>query len=231
MRLKLSPLALGLALAASAAGAQPTFHSTGTAGSIDPYWTVSCEVIGPAGTPACPASGFVAASVVTATPYGWAAVPTSGASYIGALPSGSPFPEGTGETPNYQYTFRQMIDFGGLDPIGQQLVLSTLRIDNYWVGYRVNGGAIVPAGISPTPVAAVGNNWETNFALTVPAMTSGWTSGVNSFDIIVTGNGRTDGILAVGEFRTVPEPSTYALMGTGLAGLGVAAARRRRTTA
>jgi hypothetical protein len=94
----------------------------------------------------------------------------------------------------------------------------------------VNGGALNDAGINPTPLPANGANWQTAF--TVSGLANGsapFVAGTNTLDLVVRGNGQTDGILASGAFSTVPEPSTYTLVALGAA--AVAAVKRRRARA
>ena len=222
--------ALVVAIAPVSLAAQ-AFAGTGmasnVAGGLDSRWQVSCRALnasqlggGPCGSTI--ASAFTQASVITAMPGGWAAVPlgANGLRYIGAMATGS-VGNSNGENAAYEYTFRTT--FTGA--AGAQLELNPLRIDNYWVGYSLNGGALQTGGfVGPNPLAANGNNWTTPFSLII---NTGLVAGLNTLDIKVTGNGQTDGILLDGRVSVVPEPSTYALMATGLLGLGGVVRRRR----
>jgi hypothetical protein len=227
---KLLASALVVAIAPVSLAAQ-AFAGTGIASNVslglDSRWQVSCRALnaGQLGVSPCGStgeSGFTAASVITAAPGGWAAVPlgANGLRYIGATASGS-VGNSNGENAAYEYTFRTTFTGGA----GAQLELNPLRIDNYWVGYVLNGGALQTGGfVGSNPLAANGGNWTTPFSLII---NTGLVAGVNTLDIKLTGNGQTDGILLDGRVNVVPEPSTYALMATGLLGLGGVVRRRR----
>ncbi len=188
-------------------------------------WMVKCSQLVGSGNAACSsASSFVNAMVVTANPGGWTGTPTAGgANYISILPSASNG-EAVGENPRYEYTFRTQFDLSGLNPMGTTLTLNNFWLDNYWVGYSLNGGAITSFGMTPTPLPANSNNWTTPFQLTV---NSGFTSGINTLDLIIQGNGGTDGILVEGSLTATPEPASLLLLASGLVGLGVVARRRQ----
>ena len=219
---------------APASLAAQAFAGTGIAsnvsGGVDTRWQVSCRALSGLQLAAAPcnstsASPFTQASVITAAPGGWAAVPLglNGLRYIGALPSGS-VGNSIAENASYEYTFRTTFSISAGDLSGAQLELSPLRIDNYWVGFTLNGGALNAGAITPTPLPPNGGNWATPFSMII---NSGFVAGVNTLEITLTGNGQTDGLLLDGRVNVVPEPSTYALMATGLVGL-VGVARRRR---
>lgn len=208
------------------AAAQNPFNSTGL-NTVDPFWEVMCEA-GPdrpaAALPsACAGSGvWNSATRITATPGGWAGVPTAGgAHYIGAVASGSVEPPSpNNELENFTYTFRTSFDLGGYTgPVS--VSLSTFLLDNYWVGWSFDGSSFNAGGITPTPVAPTGNNWTSEFQLTAQGDYQDY------FYLRITGNGRTDGILAEGAV-SVPEPDTVILLLSGLLGICLIGIRRRR---
>lgn len=221
--LKRATIAAVAAMALASAGPVQAqqLHSTGTGN-----WYVFCEPadqVLAAAAPDC-VSSWQQAARIDANPGGWAVDPTpEGAYYIGANSSGSVYGNVVGEDPNYAYTFRTHLGLTGYAG-GVQVDLSTFFLDNYWVGWSFDGVNFFDTGISPDPLDPNGRNWTTDFQLTAyDEVGSDWDG---NFYLQITGNGRTDGILASGAV-SVPEPGTYGLLLAGLLGLGVVGIRRR----
>ncbi len=169
-------------------------------------------------------SAFSDAFVITSPVWG---NPT-GASWIGAAASAS-VPGGNG---NGQRTFTYVARTQFALNAGDQLTYRfQCTFDNYWLGLFVNG----------TQVGTTACGADNSFSL-APEFTVGPSSflaGQNTVEFRWQGDGITDGIVIRSTANTfvpgtpgtpgvVPEPSTYALMATGLAGL-VGLSRRRKS--
>lgn len=196
-----------LALLPSTGNAQP-LRSTGvdvTAGR-DNRWSVSNDG----------GATFAAAFVVTNPPGAW--TPNTGAySWIGVSASG------TGGSGSYRARTQFSVSAGDALSV-------TLRCtaDNSPLGIFINGALAGGSG---------GCGGGNSFRL-APAMTfTDWIMGLNTLEIRWTGDGTTDGALvsidnvtlSPGVPGVVPEPSTYALLASGLGILALTARRRQRT--
>jgi hypothetical protein len=227
-----------------AAAAQGTTLGTGTtaSGGFDQRWDVACRTLTAGSTSAaCDGAAsmnptFYDAAIVTVAPSGWATAGTlQGGSYISRVADAS-LRAGVGnELENFEYTYRTSFNIAAGSPSDYLINLTRLRFDNYWGGYRLNGGAVQLGGLTsdmggPTGVGT--ENWTRDFALRID---NGFQAGTNTLELVFTGNGVNDGIFVQGEVVAVsspaalvtPEPSTYLLTASGLIGLALAARRRR----
>lgn len=155
---------------------------------------------------------FVAATRVTTPPGAWV-TPTASFAWIGTTASGS-----GGTSP---YAARTQFILGAGDAFSLTL---RCAVDNNPLGVFVN--SILVAGASCSTFA-----FGSAFTL------SSWLQGTNTIEFRWSGDNTTDGLAVVVDNQrftpgtpgipgVVPEPSTYALMLTGL-GLLVVARRRR----
>ena len=199
-------------------------------------WSVKCTVIATDSPPTGPCNGvYGPATRVTATPAGWTSVPMAGpagdAYYISEFASASVWGGSPNENPHYEYTFKTT--FNVTDPgIADQLNLGAFWLDNYWVGWSLNGSAFSPTGISPDPLDPNGKNWETPFELALNGNL--FNPGENTLELRIQGNGRTDGILVQGTYEisgttqsVTPEPAAMTLIATGLVGMAGLGRRRK----
>ena len=118
------------------------------------------------------------------------------------------------------YTYRTTFDLTGLNP-------GTAILGGNWS--TDNGGLDILINSSPTgQTTGSGNfgNWNPF------GITTGFIPGLNNLDFVVNNDGGPTGLrvefeVATADTTSVPEPASLALLGIGLAGLGVT--RRRRT--
>jgi hypothetical protein len=226
------------------AAAQGLTLGTGTSasGGLDRNWDVACRTLTAGSSSAsCDAAGsttttFHDAAVVTMAPSGWATAGTmQGGSYISRVADASLRGGAGNELANFEYTFRTAFNITSGDPGDFLINLTRLRFDNYWGGYRLNGGALQLGGLTSAmggPTGIGTDNWSRDFALRIDG---GFQAGVNTLELVFTGNGLNDGLFVQGQVSSLtgtaslvaPEPSTYLLTASGLIGLALAARRRR----
>ena len=191
--------------------------STGAqrSGGLDSRWDVAYGLTG--GSLSAFSNAFVITNPVWGTP--------TGASWIGAAASSS-VPGGSGDGQRrFTYVARTQFTLNAGDQLTYRFQCT---FDNYWLGLFVNGAQV--------GTTACGGDNSFSFAPEFTVGPSSFAAGLNSVEFRWQGDGITDGIVIRSSASTtfvpgtpgvVPEPSTYALMATGLAGL-VGIARRRK---
>ena len=226
------------------AAAQGLTLGTGTSasGGLDQRWDVACRMLTAGSTSAsCDGMGstsntFHDAAVVTVAPSGWATAGSmQGGSYISRVADASLRGSTADELANFEYTYRTSFNITSGSPSDFLINLTRVRFDNYWGGYRLNGGALQIGGLTSVmggPTGVGTDNWSRDFSLSIG---SGFQAGVNTLELVFTGNGINDGLFVQGSVSSLtgsaslvtPEPSTYLLTASGLIGLALAARRRR----
>lgn len=227
----------GIALSAASLSAQITNTGLNILGGLDQSWKLSVTQLlpGELGTtytiPAAYTGGGSFATVETTIPSPpWGPNKPGTYMWIGAtsnatIPNNGASPLGDGLR-RFRYMYTTVIGSNSNGFSG------FLGWDNYLVGYSINGGANNPflpstsfdqSGYCRSDgefAAGAFPNCFTPFTI-ANTLVAGQT-----FSITIEGDGKTDGLLVA----SVPEPSTYLLMGAGLLGVGFMS-RRRRTIA
>lgn len=188
----------------------PTSTGVNVVGGRDQSWQVMYTPLN--GFPGV-SSGWMQAFLVLSPPDPWQDNAAGQYAWIGASPSATLSPAtGAGQS-NYEYRFRTVFDVS--DPAS--VAISFLCAKDNTVGtYSVNG------------TAYASSDCGTDFQFgSQQVLSAGLTTGSNTLEFVVRGDGTTDGLLV--NITSTPEPASLMLMATGLVGIaGVAGLRRQR---
>jgi hypothetical protein len=208
-----------LALVPSLASAQLVISTgtatTGTGNNIrDTRWQVGIATVA-SGSPLAFADGFFIVNRPWTQP--------ANAAWIGAEGGSGTQPGAIGDGANrFNYAARTSFTLNA----GDQLTLRMqCTFDNFWGGFFINGTQFGNRVCGNDGAFALANEFVVG--------PSSFNAGLNTLEFRYSGDGVTDGIVvrvnsALITNSVIPEPSTYALMATGLAGLAGVARRRRR---
>jgi hypothetical protein len=201
MRRSVLSYTASLALACAAA-ATPLMAQSNSGAGTDP-WTVSWT-----GTLA---TGSGTAATVTSPPGAW--VNTSPNSFWISTNSTASLPGGSGDNVQREsYDYTQV--FNSASASNLQMTVWT---DNFFHGFTLNGTDYPTSPLAPSPgdfAQPQARVFNLNLA-----------NGANTLVLHTTGDGQTDAVNV--SFTSTPEPSSIALLGTGLFGL-VPMVRRKR---
>ena len=198
--------------------------TTGSGNNVrDTRWQIGYALnssSNPAASPTAPTT-FVDAFRIANPPGAWQS-PVSFA-WVGAEGSSGSVPGGVGDGAR-RFTYHLRTDFSVAS--GELLTLRMqCSFDNFWLGLFING--------TQFGTNVCGNDNTFRFPTEFTVGPSNFVTGSNRLEFRWQGDGVTDAIavrvnsaVVTPDPTVVPEPSTYALMATGLAGL--AALRRRR---
>jgi hypothetical protein len=190
--------------------ASPTFAST----SDPSYWQVAINQSGVDGSlSSFPTSGFSPAVAVVGRT-------TDGVNWIANNSTGT----NSCCIGNWKFfVFRQTVDLTGYNPSTADLKFQWAADDSgegfatrgsWKPKYRLNGGSLVDDSWPSSSTYSFGN---------VTEISTGFVSGLNTFEFYVEGNGVTDGfaLKTVAFTTSVPEPSSWVLLLAGLGLLGL----------
>lgn len=199
--IRTASLALGCLVSASPLLAQANTGAGIPPGASDPNWTVSWSGL---------SSGSGQAVEVVSPPGAWAN--TSPTSYWVSTNSSASLPGGSGDNvERYNYVWTGDFTSSSTSPLEM-----TVWTDNFFHSFTFNG-----VTTTVTPATSPGDfNQPTARVFTLDP-----TAGANTLSFNTTGDGQTDAINV--SFTSTPEPSSMALLGTGLIGL-VPMIRRKR---